>query len=53
MSDKSYTINPADRIAQILFLPVEKPILKPVADFDNENDRLNSRGDSGFGSTGR
>jgi dUTP pyrophosphatase len=56
MSGENYTVRPADRIAQILFLPVEKPVLIPVADFDedeHEEDKLNSRGDSGFGSTGR
>jgi len=54
MSDKDYIVNPADRIAQILFLPVEKPLLIPVADLnEHERDKINSRGDSGFGSTGR
>ena len=54
MSNQGYTINPADRIAQILFLPVEKPILTLVADLDEyEKDKLSKRGDSGFGSTGR
>jgi len=50
MSGVSYTINPKDRIAQILFLPVEKPILTPVSDFGEVD---NERGDGGFGSTGR
>lgn len=50
MSSENYTVNPADRIAQILFLPVDKPILTPVSDFGEYE---SSRGNGGFGSTGR
>ena len=56
MSNENYVIKPADRIAQILFLPVEKPVITPVADLEDleeYKDKLNSRGGNGFGSTGR
>lgn len=44
---KSYQINPGDRIAQIVFLPVVHGILKVV---DALHDTV--RGNGGFGSTG-
>lgn len=47
-SKEDYTINPGDRIAQLLFLPVEKAKFT-VADKLDDTDR----GDGGFGSTGR
>ena len=47
LSDKDYTINPGDRIAQLVFLPVEKAKLVPVENLDDTD-----RGAGGFGSTG-
>lgn len=47
LSDKDYTINPCDRIAQLVFLPVEKAKLVPVENLDDTD-----RGAGGFGSTG-
>lgn len=48
VSKEDYTINPGDRIAQLVFLPVEKAKLI-------EADSLESteRGAGGFGSTGK
>lgn len=47
LSEEDYVINPGDRIAQMVFLPVEKAVLK-------ESDKLfeTERADGGFGSTG-
>ena len=47
-SDEPYTVNPGDRIAQLMFVPVLK------ADFE-ETDLLDNteRGAGGFGSTGK
>lgn len=46
-SDEDYVINPGDRIAQMVFLPVEKVALKESGELlDTE------RADGGFGSTG-
>lgn len=42
------TINPGDRIAQMLFLPVVRPHLHVVDSFT----AASGRGESGFGSTG-
>lgn len=42
------TINPGDRIAQMMFLPVIRPNLSPVEEFSGET----ARGGGGFGSTG-
>lgn len=47
LSDKDYTINPGDRIAQLVFLPVEKAKLVQVESLDDTD-----RGAGGFGSTG-
>ena len=47
LSDKDYTINPGDRIAQLVFLPVEKAKLVPVENLDDTD-----RGAGGFGYTG-
>jgi dUTP pyrophosphatase len=41
-------INPGDRIAQLLFLPILRPELTVVAEFSNSS----TRAASGFGSTG-
>lgn len=43
-----FTINPYDRICQMLFVPVLHPTLVVVEQFD----QLSNRGASGFGSTG-
>ncbi len=48
VSDKDYTINPGDRIAQLVFLPVEKAKLIAA-----ESLETTERGDGGFGSTGK
>ena len=47
-SKEDYTINPGDRIAQLLFLPVEKANFVEVSELDDTD-----RGVGGFGSTGR
>lgn len=44
----SITINPGDRIAQCIFIPVLHPEFVQVEDFSHESDR----GLGGFGSTG-
>ena len=44
---QTFTVNPGDRIAQIVFAPVVRAILVPVG-FLNASER----GESGFGSTG-
>lgn len=47
VSDKDYTVNPGDRIAQLVFLPVAKAKLIEVESLDDTE-----RGAGGFGSTG-
>lgn len=47
-SDRAYTINPGERIAQLLFLPVYHAVLEPVDELS-----ASSRGAGGFGSTGK
>lgn len=46
-SPDPFTVNPGDRIAQILFLPVARAVLETVAEL-----APSERGDGGFGSTG-
>ena len=41
-------LNPGDRFAQMMFVPVIRPVLRPVQDFSG----LSKRGAGGFGSTG-
>jgi dUTP pyrophosphatase len=48
-SGKPFTINPGDRIAQMVFMPVFAPVFETVGEFAEAS----SRGTSGFGSTGR
>ena len=43
-----YTVQPGDRIAQLMVVPVVQPVLTPVEDLDETD-----RGAGGFGSTGR
>jgi len=43
-----YTINPLDRIAQLIFIKVEHPKFEVVDSF-----KLSKRGDKGFGSSGK
>ncbi len=45
---ESYTIQPGDRVAQMVILPVEQAALIPVAELDETQ-----RGAGGFGSTGK
>lgn len=45
---ESFTINPSDRIAQLVFLPIVRPEFTIVDDFSAQTDR----GLGGFGSTG-
>lgn len=47
VSSKDYTVNPGDRIAQLLFLPVERARLLAVDTLEETE-----RGAGGFGSTG-
>jgi dUTP pyrophosphatase len=41
-------LTPGDRFAQMMFVPVIRPVLKPVQDFSG----FSQRGAGGFGSTG-
>ncbi|HUS23525.1 MAG TPA: dUTP diphosphatase [Candidatus Binatia bacterium] len=45
---ESFTIQPGDRLAQLVFVPVVQARLVPVADFGHS-----ARGAGGFGSSGR
>lgn len=47
-SDTAYTIEPGERIAQLVILPVIKAAFEVVNEFEESE-----RGDGGFGSTGR
>jgi dUTP pyrophosphatase len=47
-SSTDFTINPLDRIAQMIFVPIIKPLLQRVENFA----QTSARGTSGFGSTG-
>ncbi len=44
---ESYTINPGDRIAQMVFMPVVQAVFDIVDEFDESH-----RGEGGFGHTG-
>lgn len=46
-TDMVFTINPGDRIAQLVFLPVIHPVFEVVTEFSESTSRL-----GGFGSTG-
>ncbi len=48
VSDKPYTIEPFERIAQMVIAPVVKAEFKEVKELDETN-----RGEGGFGSTGK
>ena len=48
LSDKDYIVNPEDRIAQLVIMPVMALIPTEVSDLDQT-----VRGTGGFGSTGR
>ena len=48
LSDEDYTVQPGDRIAQLMVVPVVQPTLTFVDDLDETE-----RGQGGFGSTGR
>ena len=48
LSAEDYTVQPGDRIAQLMVVPVERPTVSLVEDLDDT-----SRGSGGFGSTGR
>ncbi len=47
-NQEHFTVEPGDRIAQLVFLPVVQPEFKMVTEFDES-----SRGEGGFGSSGR
>lgn len=47
-SDKPYTIEPMERIAQLVIVPVVQPAFEIVEDF-----QASERGSGGFGSSGR
>lgn len=47
-SDADYTVNPGDRIAQLMITPVIRPTVIPVDELPSSE-----RGAGGFGSTGR
>ena len=46
-SDKVFSVNPGDRIAQLVFLPIIQPEFEVVEAFS-----VSDRGEGGFGSTG-
>ena len=48
ISGHNYTVNPGDRVAQLVFLPIEVAELEEVDELDKTE-----RGVGGFGSTGR
>jgi dUTP diphosphatase len=48
-SPREYIVQPGDRIAQLLFMPVVQVDLKIVTDFTTSTDRA----EAGFGSTGK
>ena len=48
-SSETYTVQPGDRIAQLMFVPVLQANLMLVNEFSSET----KRGDGGFGHTGR
>jgi len=48
VSKEDYTINPGDRIAQVIVMPISNFMLIEVNDLDKTE-----RNDSGFGSTGK
>jgi dUTP pyrophosphatase len=47
-SGQAITVNPGERIAQMMFLPVLRPQFKVVSEFSSPS----QRGGGGFGSTG-
>lgn len=47
-SQKTYTVEPSDRIAQLVFVPVLQVSLNPVDSFDDSD-----RGTGGFGHSGQ
>jgi dUTP pyrophosphatase len=48
-SDTTYTIEPGERICQMMFVPVTQAVLAVVKEFSVDS----SRGEGGFGHTGR
>ena len=48
LGDAPYTVQPGDRIAQLMVVPVVQPAVTVVDDLDETE-----RGAGGFGSTGR
>jgi dUTP pyrophosphatase len=46
-SEQAYEIQPGDRIAQLIIIPVSRPVMQWVDDFESTD-----RGQAGFGSTG-
>lgn len=49
--DESYEIKPGDRIAQLVFMPVAKPVITVVESLDDLSET--ERGAGGFGHTGK
>jgi len=48
-SNEPYLVSNGDRIAQLVFMPIERVLFDPVPDFSKET----KRGTGGFGSTGK
>lgn len=48
LSDSAYTVQPGDRIAQLMVTPVFRPDIETAEELGNTD-----RGEKGFGSTGR
>lgn len=55
LSSEDYYIKPKDKVAQIVFLPIATPELKlvPFEEIEKESALISTRGQSGWGSTGR
>ena len=48
-SDMDFVLNPADRMAQYIVVPIVRPEFEVVSDFSNAS----ARGAGGFGHSGR
>ena len=48
-SDEPYLVQNGDRIAQLVFMPIERALFNPVLEFS----QTTQRGEGGFGSTGK
>ncbi len=51
-SNTDFVINPLDRIAQLVIMPIIKTTFNIVDEFTQNSKNINQRGNNGFGSTG-